>query len=267
MHPALTTLLVGLAFLAGLSAAPRGLFMGLLAGLVAYLALSVQDLRRRLARLEAERTEPTRTPAATAAEPVVHPPVAPPPALVSPAPAAAEPVTRPPTLPPPSRRLLPDLFAPVVRLLTRGNPVLKVGLVVLFFGVAFLLKYAAQRELIPLELRLAAVAAGGLALLTTGWLLRRRHTLYGLGLQGGGIGILYLVVFAAARLYGLVPPTLALVAVVTDLPGTEPFAHVPHGCLPMVSAASGPGAGRSGCYFCGRYSNRLFFWSSNCTTR
>ena len=58
-----------------------------------------------------------------------------------------------------------------------------------------------------------------------------------------------------------------LVAVVTDLSGTEPFAHVPHGCLPVVSAASGPGAGRSGCYFCGRYSNRLFFWSSNCTTR
>ena len=214
MHPALTALLVGLAFLAGLSAAPRGLFMGLLAGLVAYLALSVQDLRRRLARLEAEQTEPTRTHAATAAEPAPHPPIPSPPALESPAPAAAEPVTRPPTPPPPPRRLLPDLFAPVVRLLTRGNPVLKAGLVVLFFGVAFLLKYAAQRELIPLELRLAAVAAGGLALLTTGWLLRRRHTLYGLGLQGGGIGILYLVVFAAARLYGLVPPALALVLLV-----------------------------------------------------
>ena len=60
---------------------------------------------------------------------------------------------------------------------------------------------------------------------------------------------------------------LPLVAVVTNLTGTEPLAHVPHGCLPVVSAASGPGAGRSGCYFCGRYSNRLFFWSSNCTTR
>lgn len=118
MHPALIPLLVGLAFLAGLSAAPRGLFVGLLAGLVAYLALSVQDLRRRLARLEAERTESIRTHAATAAEPVPHPPVAPPPAPESPAPTATEPVTRPPT--PPPRRLLPDLFAPVVRLLTRG---------------------------------------------------------------------------------------------------------------------------------------------------
>ncbi len=86
---------------------------------------------------------------------------------------------------------------------------------VLFFGVAFLLKYAAQRELIPLELRLAAVAAGGLALLVTGWLLRRRHTLYGLGLQGGGIGILYLVVFAAARLYQLLPMPLAFALLAT----------------------------------------------------
>ncbi len=214
MHPALRALVVGLAFLAGLSAAPRGLFVGLLAGLVAYLALSVQDLRRRLARLEAERTESARTPAATAVEPVPHPPVAPPPAPESSAPAAAEPVTRPPTPSPPPRRLLPDLFAPVVRFLTRGNPVLKAGLVVLFFGVAFLLKYAAQRELIPLELRLAAVAAGGLALLATGWLLRRRHALYGLGLQGGGIGILYLVVFAAARLYQLLPLPLAFVLLV-----------------------------------------------------
>lgn len=214
MHPALRALVVGLAFLAGLSAAPRGLFVGLLAGLVAYLALSVQDLRRRLARLEAERTESARTPAATAVEPVPHPPVAPPPAPESSAPAAAEPVTRPPTPSPPPRRLLPDLFTPLLRFLSQGNPVLKAGLVVLFFGVAFLLKYAAQRELIPLELRLAAVAAGGLALLTTGWLLRRRHSLYGLGLQGGGIGILYLVVFGAARLYQLLPLPLAFVLLV-----------------------------------------------------
>ena len=71
MRPVLTILVAGLAFLAGLSAQPRGLFLGLLAGLVAYLALSVQELRRRLARLEAERTEPARTDAATTAAPPI----------------------------------------------------------------------------------------------------------------------------------------------------------------------------------------------------
>lgn len=216
MRPVLTILVAGLAFLAGLSAQPRGLFLGLLAGLVAYLALSVQELRRRVARLEAERTESARTDAATTAAPASPPPVPPTaPAPMSLPPAATEPGTGPPTESPPPRRRLADLFAPVVGFLTRGNPVLKAGLVVLFFGVAFLLKYAAQRELIPLELRLAAVAAGGLALLCTGWLLRRRHALYGLGLQGGGIGILYLVVFAAARLYQLLPMPLAFALLVT----------------------------------------------------
>ena len=216
MRPVLTILVAGLAFLAGLSAQPRGLFLGLLAGLVAYLALSVQELRRRVARLEAERTESARTDAATTAAPASPPPVPPTaPAPMSLPPAATEPGTGPPTESPPPRRRLADLFAPVVGFLTRGNPVLKAGLVVLFFGVAFLLKYAAQRELIPLELRLAAVAAGGLALLCTGWLLRRRHALYGLGLQGGGIGILYLVVFAAARLYQLLPMPLAFALLAT----------------------------------------------------
>lgn len=42
-----------------------------------------------------------------------------------------------------------------------------------------------------------------------GWQLRGRKPLYGLTLQGGGIGILYLTVFAAAKLYQLLPFTLA----------------------------------------------------------
>jgi len=87
---------------------------------------------------------------------------------------------------------------------------LKIGLVVLFFGVGFLLKYAVQQELLPIELRLAGVALGGLTLLTLGWRLQHNHPLYGHGLEGGGIGVLYLVIFAAARYYTLVPFGLAL---------------------------------------------------------
>ena len=92
---------------------------------------------------------------------------------------------------------------------TGGNVVLKVGIIVLFFGVSFLLKYAAQHALIPIEFRLAGVAAGGIALLIAGWLLARRKPGFGLTLQGGGIGILYLTVFAAARLYDLLPYTFS----------------------------------------------------------
>ncbi len=100
------------------------------------------------------------------------------------------------------------------RFLTGGNPVLKIGVIILFFGVAFLLKYAAQRNLVPLEFRLIGVALGGLVLLTAGWQLRRRTLGYGLVLQGGGIGILYLVVYAAAKLYHFLPLPLSLAVMI-----------------------------------------------------
>ncbi|MEQ1776197.1 MAG: DUF2339 domain-containing protein [Burkholderiales bacterium] len=90
-----------------------------------------------------------------------------------------------------------------------GNTLVRVGILVLFIGVSFLLKYAADAGFVPIELRLAGVAAGGIALLVLGWRLRHKREGYALMLQGGGVGILYLTVFAALRLYHLVPPTLA----------------------------------------------------------
>ena len=107
-----------------------------------------------------------------------------------------------------------SLLALVTRFFTGGNLVLKIGILILFFGVAFLLKYAAQRDLVPLEFRLIGVALCGMAMLGGGWLLRRRQMGYGLMLQGGGIGILYLVVYAAARLYHMLPLSLSLAVMI-----------------------------------------------------
>jgi len=107
-----------------------------------------------------------------------------------------------------------SLAALVARFFTGGNLVLKIGVLILFFGVAFLLKYAAQRNLVPLEFRLIGVAIGGLVMLGGGWLLRARQLGYGLMLQGGGIGILYLVVYAAARLYNMLPIGLSLAVMI-----------------------------------------------------
>jgi uncharacterized membrane protein len=107
---------------------------------------------------------------------------------------------------------------PIWQWLAGGNTIVRVGVVILFFGVAFLLKYAHERFHLPIELRLAGAAVGALALLVIGWRLRERRPGYGLTLQGGGIGILYLVIFAAFRLYHLLPPVAAfglLVAVAT----------------------------------------------------
>ena len=88
---------------------------------------------------------------------------------------------------------------------TTGNVMVKVGAVVLFFGVAFLLKYAAEHTQVPIEFRMLGVALGGIALLVFGWRLRHTKTNYGLILQGAGIGVLYLTIFAAMRLYQLLP--------------------------------------------------------------
>ncbi len=97
---------------------------------------------------------------------------------------------------------------------TDGNVFVRIGLLVLFFGVAFLLKYAAENSRIPLEYRFMGAAFGGIGLLLAGWKLRRSKTIYGLLLQGGGIGVTYITIFAAFRLAGLLPPTLTFTLLV-----------------------------------------------------
>ena len=91
-----------------------------------------------------------------------------------------------------------------------GNTVVRVGVVILFFGVAFFLGYVAERGLLPVELRLGGAATAGIALLAIGWRLRESRREYALALQGGGAGIVYLTVFAAANFYDLIDATVGL---------------------------------------------------------
>lgn len=107
-----------------------------------------------------------------------------------------------------------ELWNIAVSYFTGGNVVVRAGVIVLFFGVAFLLKYSAERNLVPIELRLLGVAAGALALLVFGWRLRLKRPGYALIIQGGAIGVLYLVIFAALRLYHLLPNGVALALLV-----------------------------------------------------
>lgn len=90
-----------------------------------------------------------------------------------------------------------------------GNPLARIGIVILFFGAAFLAKYAAENSLFPIELRFISLAIGAFALLIVGWRLRDRRAVYAQLLQGGGIAGLYLTVFAATKLYQLLPLGLA----------------------------------------------------------
>jgi uncharacterized membrane protein len=100
-------------------------------------------------------------------------------------------------------------------LLSGENLLVKLGVVIIFFGISFLVKYAAQHGLFPLELRLCAAALGGCALLSTGWRVREVRPGYAQAIQGGGIGILYLTTYGAMGLYQLIPAGAGFVLLVT----------------------------------------------------
>ncbi len=95
-----------------------------------------------------------------------------------------------------------------------GNTVARLGAVLLFIGLAFLARLAIERALLPPQLRMAAIALVAIGMLVAGFRLRERRTGYALTLQGAGVAILYLTVFAALRLYGLVSPLAAFALLV-----------------------------------------------------
>ena len=99
----------------------------------------------------------------------------------------------------------------VRRFITGGNLLVKIGGIVFFLGLVFLVKYAAEHNMISIEVRLIAIALGALALTGIGWRLREREGYYGLVLQALGIASFYLVVFASAKLYGLLTMPQAFV--------------------------------------------------------
>jgi len=131
------------------------------------------------------------------------------------APAAAKPpmaMPAPPRRPPPPAVPLRDrLPAPIANLIFGGNMLVKLGVLILFLGLAFLLRYTAERVTVPVELRYAAVALVGAGLLALGWFLRRKRTGYALILQGAGIGVFYLTTLAAMKVHELLPPTAGFV--------------------------------------------------------
>lgn len=102
---------------------------------------------------------------------------------------------------------IPD--SPLWQWFMGSHMVVRVGIIILFIGVAFLLKYAADQGWFSIELRLASAGALGIGLVYTGWRLRTKQRTYALTLQGGGLGISYLTTFVAFRIYELLPAPLA----------------------------------------------------------
>jgi len=114
-----------------------------------------------------------------------------------------------PTREPSIIETLPVLLATYVkRYFTEGNLSVRVGIIILFFGVSFLAKYSIDNSIIPIEIRLTAIALGGIAMLAIGWRLRIKRPDYALIMQGGAIAVLYLTIFASFKIYTLLPAAL-----------------------------------------------------------
>lgn len=201
---------------------------------IAQLTLTISQLQKQvddLRLVENGRARPTPTPepvvqpvvakkthdfAAHAAQPPAVKPVAdivPPSITVPLTPAvAAIPFPQPPATKPAAdipQEPKNDLLSGLVSWFMQGNPLAKLGVLLLFFGLAYLMKYTVERDMLPIEFRLIGAAAASGVLLWLGWRLRVKQTLYALILQGGAVGALYITVFGAFRLYQLLPHTLA----------------------------------------------------------
>lgn len=216
-------------------------------GFAIYFLQRIRKLEKRIGEIQEENARLNLRLTALApatnllpgADAPASPPVSPPPLPATVAPAAVAPALPPPqpipvraaqpsapvvaattTAPPPSQPAIPVDVGPSLAETLKENPlvawfvgshmVVRIGVIVLFFGVAFLLKFASDQGWLSLELRLAAAALLGLALVGVGWRLRARRRVYALTLQGAGLGIAYMTVFVAYRLYELLPTGVAL---------------------------------------------------------
>ncbi|HTA65971.1 MAG TPA: DUF2339 domain-containing protein [Xanthomonadaceae bacterium] len=134
----------------------------------------------------------------------------------------AIPEVAPATRAPHQPGLVEKLAATIKRWFTEGNVPVKVGVLVFFVGIAAALRYAVAQGYftLPIEVRLALIGGAGLAGLLFGWRERERRPAFGLSLQGGGLGVMMMTVFAAYKLYALLPPMAAFALVVVLVAGS-----------------------------------------------
>jgi uncharacterized membrane protein len=147
----------------------------------------IDRLEERVARLEELIV---RLPGSPAAPPKTPPPPA--------RPTAAPPRRRPAALLSPEQWIGQRLL-------------LAVGVVALILAAGYLLRLSFDRGWISPVMRCIGGAFSGVIVGAVGWRLQPRYRTYGAALIGCGAAIIYLSVWAAARLYGVLPPTTGIV--------------------------------------------------------
>lgn len=169
------------------------------------------------------------------------------------APLAAAPI-KPRPVPKPPAPVIPfkdRLPTPIRNFIYGGNTLVKIGVLILFLGLAFLLRYTAERVTVPVSLRYASVAMVGAGLLALGWFLRRRRADYALILQGMGIGVFYLTTLSAMKMHDLIPANMgfafmfavsllgAALAILQKAPALAIIAALEGFATPILTATGG----------------------------
>ncbi|MDR2095565.1 MAG: DUF2339 domain-containing protein [Treponema sp.] len=112
-----------------------------------------------------------------------------------------------------------------------GNLWVAGGVILITAAFGMLITYLARHGFFTVEMGITGAALSGIVLIVLGWHSRLKRPVYFLTLQGGGIGILYLSVFAAHKLTPyfsagasivlmsvLVPPAIILALLQTSQP-------------------------------------------------
>ncbi len=149
--------------------------------------------------------------------PATRPSAVPPPPPPSPRPATA-PVAQvtpaPPQISPgaPAARPIPR---PTSRLTSEQwigqRGLLAIGVAALITAMGYLLKLSFDRNWITPVMRCIGGVGAGVIVGAIGWRLQSRYRTYGAALIGCGAGIIYLSVWAASKLYGVVPSFIGIV--------------------------------------------------------
>lgn len=203
-----------------------------------------QEIEARFARLES----------ALGIRPVAPPVVAPP---VVHAPVVSAPPPMPPPMqeaaPPPMPAAQPPLPPPPQALESRIglNWINIIGVVTLIFGAAFFFKYAVDNNWVGPSARVALGIVAAVAALFFGDLMwKRGQKIFGQGITGLGLALLYLSFWAAFGMYHLLPQAAAFALMVLTTAASVVFAmryeSQTIAVLGMVAAYWTPGAVSSG---------------------
>ncbi len=128
-------------------------------------------------------------------------------------PANAPPAPPRPVSPPPaSRPASASTTSPLASEKWIGQRVfLGIGVVALLVAAGYLLKLSFDRGWISPVMRCAGGVLAGIGVGALGWRLEPRYRTYGAALVGAGAGIIYLCIWAASRLYGVLPSASGIV--------------------------------------------------------